>query len=184
MLKLFFEKYKSDILNILDEVPQTQIPYDGIMKSDAYDDNEKILILKKCDSTAITTDIAAFIRKQDGKIEKAYVLAAWDILPDEHKYELLVNHLDVLRNEDLPELFNQLAPVYHPLASRTNHKVTLERTPYNERLLERLKKKGYLTSVGTEEVPDESKKNLFTSDKKTVLYCRVKEHKTNPVKVN
>lgn len=184
VMPLFFEKYKPDILNILDEVPQEQIPYDGIMKSEAYNDNEKILILKKCDSTSITTDIAAFIRRYDGKIEKAYVLAAWDILPDDQKYELLVNHLDVFRNEELPELFNQLAPVYHALASRTNHKVTLEKTPYNERLLERLKKKGYLTSVGTEEVPDESKKHLFTSDKKTVLYCRVKEHKTNPVKVN
>ena len=184
LIVFFYEKYKKEILDVLDSIPTDQIPFDGIMKSGEYSDEERLVVLKKCDSTAITNDIATFIMNHEGGVDKAYVLAAWDILADDKKYELLVNHLDVLENKDLPALFNQLAPVYHELAVRANHKVSFDKTDYNERLLYKLKQKQYVTSVGTEEVDDESKKHFFSNEKKTVLYCRVKEIKTNTVKAN
>ncbi len=184
LIIFFYEKYKKEILDVLDSIPTDQIPFDGIMKSGEYSDEERLVVLKKCDSAAITNDIATFIMNHEGGVDKAYVLAAWDILADDKKYELLVNHLDVLENKDLPALFNQLAPVYHSLATRTNHKAIFENDDYNKRLLNKLKQKQYVTSVGTEEVDDESKNHFFSSEKKTVLYCRVKEVKTNAVKVN
>ena len=184
LLLLLFERYKEDIIAILEAIPSTYIPFDGIMKSSIYNDAERLLFVKKCNVAELTEGIALFIMNHEGEVDKPYILAAWDILPEEKRYELLLNHIEVFENKELPALFNQLAPVYHSLALRTNHKANFEKTAYNQRLLNKLKQKKYITSLGTEEVPDESKKHRFFGDKKTMLFCRVRAVKDKTIKGN
>ena len=178
---VLFERYKEEIIKALDEIPVECIPYGLIFESKEFSNDECLLLVKKCDVSDITEEIALFIMHHEGGVDKKRVLAAWNILPDEKKYELLVNHIEVLDNKELPALFNQLASVYHSLALRTNHKVSLDKTGYNEKLLNKLKKKGYLTSVGEEEVFCEFSEHENHKETKTMLFCRVRAAKGNKV---
>lgn len=176
---LFFEKYKNEILDGLDHIPSELIPLDGVIKSTEYADNEKLMVLERSDASAVSETVAQYIMQHKGGIEKKYVVEAWKILPGEKK-RILLNHIDVFDNKDLPNLFMQLDQEYHALAQRTNHDVKLEKTTYNEQLLDELKQKDYLTSVKPKEVKDKKAGNA----KKTVLVCRVKEHKSSPIQGN
>lgn len=172
---VFFENYKNEIFDVLPDIPVEKIPCEKLMESNEYTENEKYAILERCGSSVMSRSIAEFIMNYKNDVAKEFILAAWGVLEIEQKYKLLRNHIDSLDNDDLPKLFSQLDKPYQLLAERTNHKVVFEDSSYNKWLLEKLKEKDYLTSVGVENATYSANRHLYTSSKSPRLFCRVKE---------
>jgi len=59
-------------------------------------------------------------------------------LEENDKYALLLNQIDAYENEEFPDLFAELAPVYRQLIERTRHKFIFAYTDYNKEFLDKL----------------------------------------------
>ena len=79
--------------------------------------------------------------------EKIYVETIWEELPEENRYRWLYNQMDVYNLDELAEHFAQLEATYHQFAQRTQHKYKVHNNEFNIQLCEKLKKRGFLTSV-------------------------------------
>ncbi len=103
---------------------------------------------------------------------------AWSVLEekDKYKYALLLSQIDAYENKELPDLFAELAPVYHQLVERTRHKFKFAYTYYNKELLDKLVQKDYITSAEEEWLGKEDNK-LFHIEKDHVITGYVKQLK-------
>ena len=109
-------------------------------------EDEKIDILKLVPAESIDISIAQAIKSVAFDVSKQYVNCAWKQLPDEDKYQLLLNHINVFKNDDLPDLFGQLHKEYHVFVDRTvKHKYKISYSDYNRQLTLKLMEKGYIT---------------------------------------
>ena len=98
------------------------------------------------------------IRNLEMKLEKNYVERAWELLKENDKYQLFLNQLDIYSNDEIALKLSTLDNVYKPLADRLKrHReyLPVDNIGYNEKLLNKLKKKKYLTSVEKEEYDEE-----------------------------
>lgn len=148
-LKYILNHYDEFFEN-LDSIGVDNIPYDEIIESDEFRENEKLVIITLRSADMMTEAMAMTVRDTTLPVEKEYVMAAWNILEKNKKYQLLLNHLDVWDNKELPKLFGELDREYQDFAKRTRHKVSLYRTEFNESLMKALKKRGYLSSCDFE----------------------------------
>ena len=161
LISLLIKRYKIEVLNDIDAIPMKYLPFDEIIKSDEYTVEERWKILKKCPVANISAAIAYFITYHDGGIDdRRYVQRSLELIPNEHKIELLVNHLELFKDAELQVVFNQLSSEYHALAQRNRHKVFFEKNECNKRLLEKLEQRQYLTSQG-EDFDENSNKPLL-----------------------
>ena len=159
-----FMKYIDNLNLTVDEVNQ-------LLAFEEFENSEKVTILKKINSANVNTETAQIIESAPFDIPKAYVNAAWQLLSYDEKKELLLNHIEVFENDELSELFSQLGPEYEPLVERKRHKYTLDYSDYNRKLLEKLRRCGYITS-SNESWTDDIDKEL--SGKKKILTGYVK----------
>ncbi len=127
------------------------IPCDEIMLSNKVQIVDKLSIIQLMPASQISESMAYVIRETSLSISKDYVLAAWNLLDNKNKYQLLLNHLEEFDNSELPSLFNELEYMYRELAKRSRHKVSLYCDDYNEALLKKLEKKRYVSSTGYED---------------------------------
>ena len=88
----------------------------------------------------------------------------------------MLNQIDAYKNDELPNLFAELASPYHQLVDRTKHKFRFEYTDYNKELLNKLVKKGYITSAD-EEWADKRNNELFSIEKEHIITGYVKQIK-------
>ena len=147
-----------------------------MLQSELFIPEEKKKILSKLDVETLEIETARIISKWDFEIDRTYTDAAWNVLEEEDKYALLLNQIDAYENEELPNLFAELAPVYHQLVDRTRHKFKFAHTDYNKKLLDKLVQKGYITRADEEQVDEEDNK-LFSTGKKHVITGYVKQIK-------
>lgn len=134
----------------------------------------KLLILNKLKPDKMTMETARIIRRVTNTIPKEYVESAWELLPGEERYELLLNQIDVYQNEELPVLFNQLSPEYQQFVERSRHKYLIAHTDYNVALLEKLKARDYITSIDAKWV-EKTDKAFASNVKEYVLTGFVKQ---------
>lgn len=144
---IYAEKYETAFIDSIDSISLSVDEACKLLKSDVFNDYQKKSILMKIPAQSINTELAEIIKRITFDISRPYIDRSWSILPEEEKYELLLNHLNVYTNDELPSLFSQLADIYQPLVARTKHKFTLPYTDYNQRLLSKLLEREYLTSV-------------------------------------
>ena len=99
----------------------------------------------------VNFDLALVISNITCNVSKDIVEAAWDILEEEKRYQLLLNHIDVYKDYELALKFKELNHVYHGLADRDRrHKVNLHYDEYNYNLMKKLYERDYLTSFSDE----------------------------------
>ncbi len=106
----------------------------------------------------MTEKMAYQIRNLEMKLDKNYVEKAWELLKKDDRYQLLLNQLDIYSNDEIALKLSILDTVYKPLADRSRrHKkyLPIDNIGYNEKLLDKLKKKKYFTSVEKEEYDEE-----------------------------
>ena len=173
----FFDSYKTDVIGSLDSIPAALLSVEDIVVSDKYTDDEKVLIINKCDHSRIGDNTITFVERSKSGINKDVVLEVFKQIPIDRKYGVLLNYLDVFVDDELPDLFNMLSEPYHSLAIRTNHQVRLANTDYNNQLLTKLSQRKYISSMDEEPISNK-KKRLFPIEDKGSLVCRVRKAKT------
>ena len=171
---LYAEVSNQDFVQSLDEIDLTVDEVNSMLESDKFDSDQKDGILKKLVSAEMTIETARIIRLLTRSVPKEYVNVAWQLLPDDEKYQLFLNHMEVYTNNELPVLFGQLSPEYHQFVERTRHKYTLGYSDYNKALLEKLKTRDYITSIDDTYI-EKTDKVLFSSKKEHVFIGYVKQ---------
>lgn len=164
-----YEASLNDIKLKIDEI-------NSLLQSEQFIPEEKKKILSKLDAETLEIETAKIIGKWDFRIDRTYTDAAWNVLEEEDKYALLLNQIDAYKNEELPNLFAELAPDYHQLVDRTKHKFKFAYTDYNKKLLNKLFQKDYITSADERWVDKENNK-LLTTEKEHVITGYVKQMK-------
>lgn len=137
-------------------------------------ESEKKSLLGLLDLSKLDDSMALKIRDLNFVVDKEIVEAAWKALPEEKRYKLLLNQIDVFTDDELSELFAQLDEVYHQFADRKSHKYTISYSDYNMRLTSKLKDRGYVTRADEEWV---DKKGLLKAEKEHVITGFVKQAK-------
>lgn len=121
----------------------------SLLKRNELDEDDRIKVLSKLDEDDVYEDIANIIRNMKKNIDKKYVNAAWNMLPKDERYELLLNQIDIFANNEISEKLNELDDVYKSLSEnnrRHNVKLYDDSNGYNQRLVAKLEEKGYLSS--------------------------------------
>ena len=112
--------------------------------------NEKGKLFDLFTAEEVDIELAFRIRELSFIVPKSYVEAAWDVLEEGDRYQLLLNQLETYSLDEISEKLSLLAPVYQRLADRTRrHReyLDVDDLGYNQQLLNKLKDVNYLTSV-------------------------------------
>lgn len=165
-----------EFIQSLDDITLTIDEVNQILERDDFDVCYKDNILKKIKPSEMTEKTAMIIRSVTREIPKEYIEKAWELLADDKKYQLFLNHMDVYQNSELPLLFSQLSIEYHQFVERTRHRYSLAYTDYNKALLEKLKARDYITSIDESYAPKKGRA-LFSSKKEHFLRGYVKQAK-------
>lgn len=141
-----------------------------IISSKDWTDEEKALLLENNSLDFILPDVARVITNMKVELKKSIINKAFDILPEEEKYALFLNHISVFSEEEVANKLKQLAPEYKLLGERKPI-VELVDNNFNRKLIEHLKGINYITSANHV---------LKKENKKDILYwqCHVKEQDT------
>lgn len=122
-----------------------------LIKNSNFTNGDKLQLMDLLEPGDMNQDIAMEIRNMEIKVKKTYVEGAWNILKESERYQLLLNQLEIYTIDELSEKFHSLAPVYKSLSNiAKRHKEYLDVTDYNRDLLQKLKKKDYITSFEEE----------------------------------
>ena len=169
----YAEANKHSFMEALDDIDITEEEINTLLGSAEFSQDDKRELLERLDDETLSVESAMAIRDLDFMVNKSYADAAWSVLEEENKYELLLKQMDNYEDDELSKMFLQLADVYHPLAERKNHKIRLEHEDYNRRLLEKLQERGYITSY-----QEEWENRNGSEEKKPVYTARVKQEKS------
>lgn len=164
---------KEEFIQDLDDITLTIDEVNQLLDNDVFGNDDKDHILKKITPAQMTEKTAMILRSTTCVAPKEYIVKAWELLPDDKKYQLLLNHMNVFQDNELAMLFGQLSSEYHQLVERTRHKYSLAYSDFNKCLLEKLNARNYVTSV-EETYVDKTDKVLFSSKKEHVLTGYVK----------
>lgn len=176
-LRVIYAEVNKDVfIASLDNLEIKSEEINNLLQSDLFVPEEKQIILSKLDAKTLGIDSAKVIRRLPFRIDRAYTDAAWSVLEQDDKYALLLNQLDAYENEELPDLFAELAQDYHQLIERTRHKFKFAYTDYNKKLLDKLGQKDYITSAEEEWIDKEDHK-IFNPEKEHVITGYVKQFK-------
>lgn len=148
------EKFMQNITNITLKIDIIS----DLIRSGQFAESEIEILLKLFQPIDMNEKMAYEIRNLEMKLEKNYVERAWELLKENDKYQLFLNQLDIYSNDEIALKLSTLDNVYKPLADRLKrHReyLPVDNIGYNEKLLNKLKKKKYLTSVEKEEYDEE-----------------------------
>lgn len=164
---------KDDFIRQIEDYELEEVDVEELLDSNALTENEKKAIIEAMGTSRITEKMAFIIYEMTTPLEKEVVNTAWELLPKEKCYQLLLNQIQIFSMTELSEKFISLGDVYKPLADRTRrHTVKLFHSEYNEKLAKYLCKKGYLTSA------DNTMLKVMGEDEPYIL-CRVKQVKSD-----
>ena len=143
---------KTEFFELLDECELGIDEIKVFLKMGHFSDEEKIQLISCILFDEVDEELAQQIRNFKTELPKEYVEAAWDILKEEDKYELLYNQLDIYALNELAEKFGTLGGDYSQLAKRSKHKYKLwaDEFGYNWKLCRKLFEMDYLSSFQME----------------------------------
>lgn len=172
----YAETNKEVFIASLDDIKIKDEEINSFLQSEWLMPEEKNKILSKLDVANIGIETAKIIKELNFRIDRAYTDEAWSVLEEDDKYALLLNQIDAYENEELPDLFAELSPVYHQLVERTKHKFKFAYTDYNKELLDKLVQKNYINRPVEEWIGKEDNK-FFQKEKEHVITGYVKQLK-------
>ena len=100
--------------------------------------------------------------------------AAWQVLKDYQKEQLMLENLNLLETDDFERCFAQIGDKYMELSDRSRRRdIGLDDNEENLRLVQRLKEVDYITSFYKKE---SKKRGSLKTDNKFVskIVCRIK----------
>lgn len=141
------EEFMQNITNITLEINTIL----NLIKSGQFVGNEINVLLRMFAPTNMDSKMAYEIRNLEIKLEKPYVEKAWELLEEPDRYQLFLNQIDIYSNDEIALKLDTLDTAYKALSDRSRrHREYLPVNNYNEKLLDKLKKKNYITSLEKE----------------------------------
>lgn len=168
------KKYRSEFVDALGDIELSEQEIVNLYIDEGFDSEDKEKILAKSISMSMGIELARVIKQQSSHVDREFVDRAWNVLPDDEKYELLLNQMDQYNDQELADLFFRLDEVYHVFSERKKHKFTLEYSEYNKKLTDKLLKRDFLSSA------DESWEKtggLFNNTQRHIITGFVKQPK-------
>lgn len=167
---------KRDFFEQIDECNIDIIDVKRLLGADIFNEHEIKLLLDCISPDDVDRKLALQIRELEVAVPQEFVCAAWDVLDDEEKYQLLLNQLDAFSLDELAHRFGLLGGPYNQLSERTRHKYKLFASEYNGKICQRLYDRGFLSSCDVEEgkVRFDLETNKEVTDKYVVGYVKKK----------
>ncbi len=129
---LYIKCNKEQFFEMMNGLKITNAELIDLLNGSDFNNIEKEKLASCITVDMVNTDLALVISNITCNVSKDIVEAAWDILEEEKKYQLLLNHINVYKDNELALKFKELNHVYHGLADRDRrHKVTLYYDNYN-----------------------------------------------------
>lgn len=141
---------KDEFIQIVDECELSIDEVKAYLRTCSFNVQERRQIILCIDE--VDEELAQYIRNFESSLSKECVEAAWNILKQEDRYELLYNQLNVFTMDELADKFGVIGGDYRQLAKRSKHKYKLwdDDFGFNRRLCEKLLDKNYLSSCRIE----------------------------------
>lgn len=166
--EVFFERIDECDLDIID--------IKKLLNVGVFSKQEIELLLNCISPDDVDEKLALQIRELKITIPQSYVCAAWDVLKDEDKYQLMLNQLDAFTLDEVAHRFSILGEPYDQFAERKRHKYKLFANEYNQELCQSLFDKGFLSScdIVDEKVGFDTEANKDITEKYIVGYVKKK----------
>lgn len=139
---------------------------DILIESKMLEDDEKLCFVEQYATNPYSNKVALFLRITKLKLSKTVFQNTWKVLEISMRYELLINQIEIFDKEGIANLLSQLDSEYQKFADRSRrHDEKLVDNDYNRKLVEYLKKIGYISSY--------KEKNVQEGNK--MLICRIRK---------
>lgn len=141
---------KDEFMGTIDECELSIEEVKDYLRARSFNVQEKRKIILCTDE--VDEELAQYIRNFKISLSKECVEAAWNILKQEDRYELLYNQLNVFTMDELADKFGVIGGDYRQLAKRSKHKYRLwdDDFGFNRKLCEKLLEKDFLSSCRIE----------------------------------
>ncbi len=145
-----------------------------IVQNERLNDNEKIFFIEKYATNTYSKDIALFLRGTKTYISKTMFQNAWVALNESERYELFLNQISIFSKDEISNYLMQLGTEYQKFSDRSRrHDEKLYDTEYNRKLVEYLKKIGYISSYISKQELDNS---ITDQGRNTqILICKIRK---------
>lgn len=157
----FVLKNESDYMNVESDITMTVALFEKLMSSDFSIENKKRLFSKYAVEN-MTATIALNMTVLGLPVTEDVFSVAWQCVNNSKRNKLLLDNCNVLSGADFEKYFREMEGPYKDLSDRTRqHAVKMKRNAKTERLAQRLKEIGYITSYefcGEEELKFRIKK--------------------------
>ena len=159
---LFAATNKEEFVASLAEISLYPAEINELLKNDCFDDMEKGKILEKME--VLSEETALILCDSTIPVGIRYLSEAVSYLNDEQNCRLITNRIDSLNDFELSRIFGKMQNEYSQLAQRTHHEFNLSYSEENQKLLEKLKRRGYIEDY-----------QKIEKDKQSLLLGYVKE---------
>lgn len=165
---------KEEFIKRLNECELSVADASNLIRTNIFNKEEIILLLENTPPHDMDRELAILLRELQFILPKEYVNAAWGVLNDSDKYQLLYNQLEVYDLDELANKFGELGGVYEQFAERSKHKYTLFANEYNEKLCQKLYERGFVSSndIINEKVGFDSNTSMDIREKRITGFVR------------
>lgn len=149
--------------------------FETLVLSEHTDTTFKEKVTNLYGASLMSVKIAEYICLSKLPINKEVFDAAWEVLDETKKKELMIVHLDLLKADDFEKCFAELGTPYRDLKDRSRrHNVTIPESEENKELAIRLQKVNYITSYECGGCIIEYDRDSRKMVERPSILCRVK----------
>lgn len=175
LCKTFILENKDDFLATATEITLKAEVFEPLVLSDNTDTIFKEKVMSLYGTTLMSGKIAEYICLSKLAISKEVFDAAWTVLDECKKKELMFIHLDILNANDFEKCFAELGAPYQDLKDRSRrHNETLPESEEHKRLVKRLQQVNYITSYECGGYITEYDRDERKMVERPSILCRVK----------
>ncbi len=164
---------QQEFAKALEEIPITQETFESLLLSDRLEHGIGQQLLSLYGVKFMTEKIAKHIATTKYELTTPMFNAAWELIDDLKKEELMFAYLHLLDDDNIYNCFSCLGGLYSEFLDRSKrHSVTIEYTVENRRLAKRLEEVKYITSFKEVEIQGRSEKTK--RGKRKGIQCWIK----------
>lgn len=130
----------------------------------------------------MTDELAQIIINNEYIIDKNIFIEAWDAIEDNDKNKMLLRYFELLDCDGLEKCFKDLNIIYPYFSDRTKRRdVRMKLSNDTEKLASYLKKIGYITSFGIQNISKKHEKRKIFKDQNDTqeIVCKIKSISTS-----
>ena len=175
LCEMFILGNKDDFLATASAIKLKAEIFENLVMSEHTDTTFKEKVTNLYGVSLMSVKIAEYIYVSMLPINKEIFDAAWEVLDETKKKELMIAYLDLLKADDFEKCFAELGAPYRDLKDRSRrHNVTIPESEEHKELVKRLQQVNYITSYEYGGSIMEFDRDLRKIVERPSILCRVK----------